>query len=192
LCDPDKTAAVEWREIERRTVVGEHRPNVPPWVTADLAADVFDLADEEQPSWGDPLRDVIEERAPWRDWLEAAVLAGYIPHLEGLALALRGVHAWWLEEIGESEAQGAHADALACTRAADGYRSLISMLEEFVADMESRAAEMNRRHGLVEVGQAAVRWQEDAEAAEQRATHALERRRLAEDDNPRGLGGERA
>ena len=69
----------------------EHQPDVPPWITADLARDATDAVGEAQPAYGEPLVEVIA-RSGLRAWLEGAVLAGYVPEFEGIELALRAFY----------------------------------------------------------------------------------------------------
>jgi hypothetical protein len=161
------------------------RPNLPPWVTADLAAFAVDFRGDF-PQYGQALAEVVEVSG-W-SWLEAAILAGHVPHLEGTSLALRAAHAWYMSEVRGYEAQGVIGDALGWANA-DAYREMIAMLEGFVAEMERETARLSR----VTSEQSEVpceiqaRWAEDAEAAEGRAENAIRRQvgALADTDSAR-------
>ncbi len=67
-------------------------PNLSPWEAADVAASAEDLAPDAQPPYGTPLSEVIAEYHEGvfggSEWLEAAVIAGHVPYLEGIVLAL--------------------------------------------------------------------------------------------------------
>jgi len=62
-------------------------PNLSPWEAADVAASAEDLAPDAQPAYATPLSEVIAEYhdGPFggSEWLEAAVIAGHVPYLEG-------------------------------------------------------------------------------------------------------------
>ena len=69
--------------------MGEGQPNLSPWAVGDLAAAAKDLRREAHPTYGTPLVDVMHDWGHGGEWLEAAVLAGYAPYLEGIELVLR-------------------------------------------------------------------------------------------------------
>jgi hypothetical protein len=157
------------------------RPNLPPWLTPDLAAHAVDHSPDEQPEYGAPLEEVVEGSG-WA-WLEAALLAGYVPHVQGAGLALRAAHTFHMAQIRAEEMEKFHGDALVWTQMADYYREVIAMLEGFVAEMER---EMARISQLPQEGADAdlrAMWRDDADAAERRAERALERQASALDDN---------
>lgn len=163
----------------------DYRPSVPPWVAADVAAFATEVVGDHQPAYGEPLVDVITAPGLGWDWFEAAVIAGHVPHLEGIELALRATHASYLGEVTKAEAQGVLGDALGWTQEADTYRRLIALLEGFVAELEERSAAINRREDVAVADDAKYRqmWLDDANAARRRAERARTRRVAAEEDN---------
>jgi hypothetical protein len=158
----------------------EQRPNLPPWVTADLVAHAVDFTGDF-PRYGQPLPELLEGTG-W-SWLEAAVLAGYVPHLEGTALAIRGSHAITVQEITESLAKGADGDAIGWTQQADHYREIIALLEDLVIELEQWSEEINSRRHSDLTNATKARWAEDADAAHARASNARQRQASALADN---------
>jgi hypothetical protein len=158
----------------------EQRPNLPPWVTADLAAHAVDFTGDF-PQYGQPLAELLKGTG-W-SWLEAAVLAGYVPHLEGTTLAIRGSHAIACQEFTESLAQGAHGDAIGWTQQADHYREIIALLEDLVVELEQWSEEINSRPNSDLMDATRARWARDADAARARASNARQRRASALADN---------
>src|SRR4051812_11523643 len=97
------------------------RPTLAPWITAEVAGlAAGDLSGPEQEIYGCPLA-VVVRRAEW-EWLEAAILAGYAPHVEGVEMAVRALAAQLLEEARTLHLAGIDGDALNCTRFADELR----------------------------------------------------------------------
>lgn len=153
---------------------------------AALATHAVDCVGDLKPIYGEPLPEIVAATAPGRHWLEAAVLAGYVPHLEGIELALRGAHALHVAELRSYEAEGVLGDALLETAMADGYRELSAMLEWFAAEMERCAAEINRRPPDRPIDETLLSmWEEDAREAELRALRAEARAQQAAEDNQR-------
>jgi len=159
-------------------------PELPPWVVADLAAHAPDISPEDV-SYGERLPGIVERVWPWREWLQAAVLAGYLPHLDDLQLALRGDFEWWKTQIFVDEAEGVYGDAInAAQGVAHGYREIVAMLEGFIAEAEERAATMSERepeHGVDP--KHPKMWREDAQASRARAEAARQRAASAGRDN---------
>jgi hypothetical protein len=112
-----------------------HRPNL-------LRSEVADLATHttlggDTPDWGTPLLDVIHDIGPWMDWLEAAVLAGYVPHIEGIRMAMRGYHLWAMGDLEEYVKNG--DDTLGYCTLSDTYREISQLLEQGIIDVETTA-----------------------------------------------------
>lgn len=149
-----------------------------------LVAYTCDFADGELPPHGQPLSEVIGNSGG-RDWLEAAVLAGYLPHVEGIELALRGCHALHLRQLDECVREDVLGDALGWTMMADDYRQLAALLESQAAELERWKAGLH--HQLLAqpvIDERVPRlWREDASAAELRAVKAGERAAQALTDN---------
>jgi hypothetical protein len=166
----------------------EHSPLLPPWATADLTAYACDWA-ERGPAYATPLTEIIAFAGD-RDWLEGAVLAGYVPHIEGVELALRGIHFFCLAQIEECSAEGVDGDAINWTRWADAYRRLISILERQVAELEHRREELFREPPSDETDvPASLRsiWADERDRAARRRERALARAASAEADNADSL-----
>lgn len=144
-----------------------------------------DRAGESQPKFGDRLRDIVGESG-W-SWLEDAVLAGHMPHLEGTTLALRAARAFVLSEIDDAEAQGVDGDALGwATAFAESFREIIVMLEEHVTELEHRGAEILRREQSSDVPTHIRRANlKAATAADTRGDRARGRLEEAAEDNRR-------
>jgi hypothetical protein len=137
---------------------------------------------EGLPRFGESLADAIQGRG-W-SWLEGAVLAGYMPHIDGTVLALRADFAFYLREIHEYEARGVLGDALHWLEQADVYRDIVAMLEGFIASMEAETARLS----IIPECEAtptkiAATWRDDARAANERRGHADARRVQALQDN---------
>ena len=115
-------------------------PNLSPWEAADVAAAAEDLAPDAQPAYATPLSEVIAEYhdGPFggSEWLEAAVIAGHVPYLEGIVLALRARHRLYRQAILEHEAKGSIDDARRATSVRNEYRRIAALLEGFAADMD--------------------------------------------------------
>jgi len=120
-------------------------PNLSPWEAADVAASAEDLAPDAQPPYGTPLSEVVAEYhegpAGGSEWLEAAVIAGHVPYLEGIVLALRARHRLYRQAIVEHEAHGSVEDARRATSVRDEYRRIASLLEGLADEIE----ELGRR-----------------------------------------------
>jgi hypothetical protein len=111
---------------------------------ADLASHAFDIAPAEGASLYGAKLPAVVACAGGREWLEAAVLAGHLPHIEGIALALRGVHLWTLEQVAECEAGDFSGDSVDWLEGAIvSYRDLIEMLEHAIEDCERRRERMS-------------------------------------------------
>jgi hypothetical protein len=83
------------------------------------------------------LVDVIAASAPWSDWLEDAVFAGYAPNIEGVEVAIRGIDAMVRLEVTRSRSRRADGDALGWICAfADAFRELARILEELATDLD--------------------------------------------------------
>jgi len=95
--------------------------------------------------FGRCLLETVADSAPWADWLEAAVLAGYVPYFQGIELALRACHIFGLRHVQESVWLGLDDDAIKWTRASDLYREWIALLELFVVEMEGHGAAIAQR-----------------------------------------------
>jgi len=153
-----------------------HQPTMGVASSEALAQFAKGLAPTEIPAYGTSLPEIIARSAPWRDWLEGAVLAGHVPHLEGIEIAVRGADAFTWEQIEESKEHGALGDAIGWTHTADHYRVLIMLLERLLIKLEQENARLHR-HDLEHMkhGHRAVN-EIEAVAADARA--ALSRSRL--------------
>jgi len=84
---------------------------------------------------------VVERMRLGSEWLEAAVVAGHVPYLEGIVLALRARHRLYRQAIVEHEAHGSVEDARRATSVRDEYRRIASLLEGLADEIE----ELGRR-----------------------------------------------
>jgi hypothetical protein len=159
-------------------------PDLDPWDTADLVPHSHGWRD--LPSHGEPLDEVIA-RSSGRDWLEGCVVAGYVPHPEGLLVALRALHLFYRAQITENEAEDVAGDAIAwADDGATRYREMITFLEDCVVEMERVFSELYRRlvhDDVADEARIATMWHEDAQSAEGRARRARARRDEAVADN---------
>jgi hypothetical protein len=103
----------------------------------------FDLAESDIPAFATPLLDVIAA-VPGREWLEAALLAGYLPHLESLDPVIRGIHAFTVARVRECEERELLGDAIGWAHAPYGYRQLIVLLEGVAIELERKRASIHR------------------------------------------------
>lgn len=74
-----------------------------------------------------------------REWLEFAVMAGYVPHLDNVGLALRAQQLWFLkviEQYHDGGLEGDPADWVA--RASHSYRDFIALLEGFIEELAAK------------------------------------------------------
>ncbi len=144
---------------------------------ASLAAHCPGFATSCEPDelYGDPLDALVGGFSS--EWLQAALLAGHVPHSDAVALAARAYHVWW-REVWEYEARETLPEWTDVTLA---YRSLIEMLEGFVIEVEEIAESALRapeRGGELATVRA-------ADAARSRRRAAETRRESAQDDNRR-------
>jgi hypothetical protein len=103
-----------------------------------------DVTPDWFPEYGAPLPAVVGEWLP-SEWLEAAVLAGYVPYVEGISLAVRGDYEWTRAEIREFIERDVIADALLAAESTAGeYRRLIVVLEQLAIELEQEAARLYR------------------------------------------------
>lgn len=151
-----------------------HRPEISPAAVARLAedGDLCNIDESEVPDHGDPLLQTIASTAPGNEWLQAAVLAGYVPALEGIELALKATREVWLREYRACRKQGVDGDALNTTFLADEYRRLNRLLEELATEMDELALKI-----LGPVTSKHTKWAR-AEVKRRRASIAHSQRRL--------------
>jgi hypothetical protein len=127
------------------------RPWLEPWDVADLAhigpqgdGTGWGGIDPDEVEYGTPLAELAERYRFLGDFLEAAAVAGHTSAIhEGVVMSLRAHHAWCVAEARTALIEGVDGDAL-CALDADGWRALIVVLEDLVADVETRAAEIHR------------------------------------------------
>ena len=115
----------------------------PPELTADEVAKLAPLLpwdEEEIPPHGDDLGSLVGGFPD--DWLEAAVLAGWVPSLRGIHLALRG--SLMLEMRYLEIAQAGGSEPGSCHSRADVYRDMIRTLESYYEEQEHRSANGSR------------------------------------------------
>jgi hypothetical protein len=101
-----------------------HQPRLGPWQTADLANGY--IAWDPLPDHGVSLTAAVAESG---DWLSAAVLAGYVPSIDGIRLALRAYQQFCLSKGGYLEATGDSLVGPAWAADID-YPGLIDLLKE--------------------------------------------------------------
>jgi hypothetical protein len=106
-------------------------PELGPWQTADLAAD---RPWAQEHSHGVSLEAAVTESA---DWLSAAVLAGYVPPLAAIELALCSYQQFCLSKGGYLEAIGDSLVGPAWVARID-YPRMIDLLKEQIAELEDR------------------------------------------------------
>ncbi len=95
------------------------------------------------------LLDVIASQAPWRSWLEAAVRAGYVPHQDGIELALQALFRWTRARVREGLAAGRIDDAVGWLRFAEAFRSLADRLLTEAQALDAWLAELRSQQGSV-------------------------------------------
>jgi hypothetical protein len=83
-----------------------------------------------------------------REWLEAGVLAGHVPYPEGIELVLRAHRELVRTRMLETDLGAPLGDAFTVAPYADAYRSLIALIEGFIAEIERWTAELHRREQL--------------------------------------------
>jgi hypothetical protein len=159
-------------------------PDLSPWAVGDLAAAARDLPAEAHPAYGTPLEEVIRERGHTPEWLEAAVLAGWLPFLEGIELTVRAHQEFVRTRMLEEDAGDALGDAFTVAAYADAYRSLAGLIEGFVVEIEHWTADLHRRKQRERGADVPPPWHRSGVAAAQkRARRAQARRQSAEEDN---------
>jgi hypothetical protein len=116
-----------------------------PWLNREevdwLRSEAPLLPPEAHPSYGIPLRDAIESATEGfltePDWLEAAILAGYVPTFEAIDFAATAYIVMCCRRI---EATPTNGDRLVMTLHAAAYREAAARLEEAAAELEKRFA----------------------------------------------------
>ncbi|HMF83740.1 MAG TPA: hypothetical protein VKI01_10745 [Acidimicrobiia bacterium] len=99
-----------------------------------------------------------------------------------MAITIRAHHVWSIGEARADEIQGVDGDALSALDVS-AYRRLIVLLEDTVADLESRAAKVYRKplaNADARLRRDRGRWALDCEA---RARRACQRAEMARKDN---------
>jgi len=110
-----------------------------------LRAYALNVPNDEVPDYGVGLLEAIADRAPQHDWLEAALLAGYLPAFGNIALVIRAAHMSTLAAVRAHEQDGALGDAVMETFTSDTCRELVALLERFIVDLEVHNARLQRR-----------------------------------------------
>jgi hypothetical protein len=77
-----------------------------------------------------------DELFPDSSWLEAFVMAGYLPHFDEIELALHGIRVLWLRELREAEEQGRIDDAVDRASNAYMFREASEMLDQFAGEFD--------------------------------------------------------
>jgi len=135
----EKEAYNSGRYLEARRILGAgHYKQLTARDTASLRPFAFDTV-REQRIVGAPVVEAIASVGPWRDWLEAAVFAGYVPGFEGLALALRATNLLWRREIEQGIVSDGQALAFAA-RGAEALRDLARGLDGFANEPQAPEA----------------------------------------------------
>jgi hypothetical protein len=167
--------------------VSNRAPWLDPWQSAQLAQlgpwgdGQWGGIDPDDIDYGTRLSELAERYELLGDFLEAAAVAGHTSAIfEGIAMTIRAHYAWSVDEARADEIQGHEGDALYALDAS-AYRQLIMLLEDRVADVESRAAEVYRKPLADARGRRAQRrWALDCDA---RARRARQRAEMARQDN---------
>lgn len=169
-------------------------PWLDPWDVADLAqigpqgdGTGWGGIEPDEVEYGTPLAELAERYYFLGDFLEAAAVAGHTSAIhEGVVMTLRAHHAWCVSEARTALVQGVDGDALGALDAG-GWRALIMVLEELVADVETRAAEIHRSKPLGGGDNPRLRAAEQGQAVacEARARRARQRAEMAREDNER-------
>lgn len=152
---------------------GAHQPSLDP---LDCETGRHDA-----PQWGDPLPQVIAATAPDPRWLEAAVAAGYLPTLGGVARAVHGIARLFETEVGVRARLDPATAAQHATAAANGVRALASHLDGLVAWLENaNAAAMTAAKAEGPTSQPFLN--DDIVAAARRGRRAVQRSRHSQHD----------
>src|SRR5207244_407107 len=159
------------------------KPNLSREIVDAILPHAVDFSEATAPAYGEDRVQVVA-REGW-EWLEAAILAGHLPQLEGISLAVRATHLWRMQEVRDAHAAGADDDALGWTESAGDYRGLVMLLEVCVREIEQARADLldltapaQAKHGNARERQARADGGA-AEAARARALRAEERCRSA-------------
>jgi len=92
---------------------------------------IEDIADQ---AYGHPIGSVA---GGFEEWLEAAVLAGHVPHVEALQLAARAHQLWTVGEAEELRRDGSLTGAVfVVEQASEAYRDLVIVLEGLIRECE--------------------------------------------------------
>lgn len=145
-------------------------PNLSPEILDELRPMAFDFP-PDRPRRGESAANLVESEG-W-SWLEGLVLAGYMPHFEGIILAVEGTHRFVVAEIETYEARGVLGDAIGWTSHVEYYRDLAARLLRHAAALERKRGQM-----LTETPMADSNPEWSARlvaAAEARAARAVER-----------------
>src|SRR5687768_10272167 len=105
-----------------------HQPNLTLSLVDHLAAHAA-LSPDELPGYGACLSDVIKEGAPESNWLAAALLAGYVPEPDDIALALEALHLAALDGVQHAASARQDDEAGALAHMPVRYREMVIMLE---------------------------------------------------------------
>ena len=163
--------------------MSDSTPNLSPWAVGDLATQARDLPRQVHPEYGTPLAEVMERWGEGAEWLEAAVLAGYAPYLDGIELVVRAHIEQTRSMITEAELERPLGDALGLASVVDHYREIVGLLEWAITDLERWTAELLRRDLLDQgVDPVRVRRHPQVTQAAQRAKRARLRRVSAQND----------
>jgi hypothetical protein len=122
----------------------DHIPTISQAAAGWLRPFAVDLQGDDAPSYGSPLLEIVALTAPWPAWLEAAVLAGYVPPLQGIEIAVHGIQAFTRERIADSEREGATREAIAWTVNSRVYRDLVALLEGYALELDCEAERIRR------------------------------------------------
>jgi hypothetical protein len=146
--------------------------------------------DPREVRYGDSLTELAEQTEYLGDLLEAAAIAGLVNMsvLDGVRAVLRAHRLNVLGEIGDMESQDALGDAIGWCDAGL-LRAMVSQVEDMIAELELRAAELYGKPSKDPEAEAKSRkrWERWALAAEERAARARARAADAQADTDRYL-----
>ncbi len=113
-----------------------------PSETAELARETENAVGIQ---YGVPLTEAVQHEAPWMSWLDAALLAGYLPDLDSMSMYIKAWHMWTVRKFGEFRAERADGDAEGvATGCAKHYRDLARALESCARELEALEADIPR------------------------------------------------
>ncbi len=88
--------------------------------------------------------DVIAAEAPSGSWLEAALVAGFVPYPDTLPLLLKACHMDLLDQLSEFQEGGVWGNVIGWAESfAEAYREYAQLLETFASELDNIAIAVN-------------------------------------------------